>query len=285
VSYHADESDDRDPLLDFDNEPKITPVNNADSAASRQPAEQMEVAAAPSMPVAIEAVDGLNERLDRLERALVTSVSQLSLLGSEFATLVGTIDDIRKTEGRSRPLMQPRRLSAPVFPHRAGSAVAAVLFGIAISVGAWTLWSPEPIDGRDAAPPTLPLETIAHSLQPAITFASIPTPTLAPARPPLRTSAPPDRPARSFAVRTAAERVPARTEYVGTLSIDSEPGGEVFINRQPAGHTPLRVANLKAGSHLIWIERDGYRRFTRVVQVPADRVSRVSASLESLATR
>jgi hypothetical protein len=45
------------------------------------------------------------------------------------------------------------------------------------------------------------------------------------------------------------------------------------------------VRNLKAGSHLVWIERDGYRRFTRVVQVPADRVSRLWADLEPLATR
>ena len=37
------------------------------------------------------------------------------------------------------------------------------------------------------------------------------------------------------------------------------------------------LENLRAGSHLIWIERDGYRRWTRVVQVPADRVTRVSA--------
>ena len=71
-------------------------------------------------------------------------------------------------------------------------------------------------------------------------------------------------------------------DYVGTLSIDAAPGGQVSINGKPAGRTPLRVANLKAGSHLVWIEREGYRRFTRVVPVPADRVSRVWADLEPL---
>ena len=74
-------------------------------------------------------------------------------------------------------------------------------------------------------------------------------------------------------------------EYVGTLSIDSDPPAEVSIDRKPAGRTPLRAANLKAGSHLIWIERDGYRRFTRVVEVPADRVSRVVADLEPISQR
>jgi len=82
-----------------------------------------------------------------------------------------------------------------------------------------------------------------------------------------------------------AQRVQAPVDYVGTLSIDATPGGEVFIDRRPAGQTPLRVQNLKAGSHLVWIEREGYRRFTRVVQVPADRVSRVWADLEPIPER
>ena len=60
--------------------------------------------------------------------------------------------------------------------------------------------------------------------------------------------------------------------YVGTLSIDADPDGEVFVNRQDAGRTPIRLDKLRAGSHLIWIERDGYQRWTRVVQVQADRV-------------
>jgi hypothetical protein len=47
----------------------------------------------------------------------------------------------------------------------------------------------------------------------------------------------------------------------------------------------LRLTNLRAGSHLIWVERDGYRRFTRVVPVPADRVTRLFADLEPIAAR
>ena len=73
----------------------------------------------------------------------------------------------------------------------------------------------------------------------------------------------------------------SRTEYVGTLSVDAVPaGGEVFINRKSVGMAPVRVTGLRAGSHLVWISRDGYRRFTRVVLVPANQVSRVSVALE-----
>ena len=70
-----------------------------------------------------------------------------------------------------------------------------------------------------------------------------------------------------------------------TLSIDSDPAADVFVDRQPAGRTPLRIAKLKAGSHLIWMERDGYLRYTRVLQVPAVRVSRVVATLEQTASQ
>ena len=57
------------------------------------------------------------------------------------------------------------------------------------------------------------------------------------------------------------------------------------VDVESAGPTPVRLDNLRAGSHLIWIERDGYRRWTRVVQVPADQISRVFADLEAIADR
>ena len=86
------------------------------------------------------------------------------------------------------------------------------------------------------------------------------------------------------AARAPAPETPVK--YVGSLSIDSQPGdGEVFVNRESAGRTPLRLNDLKAGSHLIWVERAGYRRWTRVVQVPADRVTRLFADLEPTESR
>jgi hypothetical protein len=69
------------------------------------------------------------------------------------------------------------------------------------------------------------------------------------------------------------------------LSIDASPGGRVFINRNSVGDTPVRAEKLRAGAHLVWIEREGYRRWTRVVTVSANRVSRVFADLEPLPGR
>jgi hypothetical protein len=111
---------------------------------------------------------------------------------------------------------------------------------------------------------------------------------------PVAESTPAPQPVALVAAATAApvtgpeptiaeeQPVPSPVEFVGTLSIDAAPGGQVFIDREAAGQTPLRVQNLKAGSHLVWIEREGYRRFTRVVEVPANRVSRVWADLQPI---
>ena len=97
------------------------------------------------------------------------------------------------------------------------------------------------------------------------------------ARPSVPTATAPPATGRSG----TANNAPARTgQYVGTLTIDADPAGEAFVNRRPVGRTPVTVENLRAGSHLIWIERAGYRRWTRVVAVPANRVSRVSTELE-----
>jgi hypothetical protein len=71
------------------------------------------------------------------------------------------------------------------------------------------------------------------------------------------------------------------TVYKGTLSVKTDlPGAKVFVNRKSVGTAPVRVRNLRAGSHLVWVERDGYQRWTRVVTVPAERVTSVSVDLE-----
>jgi hypothetical protein len=59
-----------------------------------------------------------------------------------------------------------------------------------------------------------------------------------------------------------------------------QPGAIVFVNRENVGIAPVRVKNLRAGAHLVWVESEGYRRWTRVVTVPAEKVTRVSAALE-----
>jgi hypothetical protein len=69
--------------------------------------------------------------------------------------------------------------------------------------------------------------------------------------------------------------------YKGALTVRADsPGATVFVNRLKVGTAPVRVNNLRAGAHLVWVENDGYRRWTRVVTVPAETVTRVDADLE-----
>jgi PEGA domain len=72
-------------------------------------------------------------------------------------------------------------------------------------------------------------------------------------------------------------------QYVGALTIDSAPpGSAVFIDRQLVGKTPLELTRLRAGSHVVRIERDGYDRWTTAILVAADKQTRVSARLQAV---
>lgn len=270
MSQHADEELDQDVLLEFSTEPGITPTTAPDLAEPGQRAADVEVAAPEPTPTAsLELIKSLNARIDRLEQTLDKSASQVVSLKSVVATLVSTIDDIKKINRRpanAPPL--PPSVSKP--RHTAVSAIAGAVLGIALGVFGWSMWSRDSIETIAAAPAPV-VEQQPAALEPA--QAPLQQATVLPSAP------------------VAARAVPAKlqlsapVEYVGSLSIDSAPGGEVSINRRPAGRTPLRVSSLKAGSHLVWIERDGYRRFTRVVQVPADRVTRLWADLEPIPAR
>jgi hypothetical protein len=71
-------------------------------------------------------------------------------------------------------------------------------------------------------------------------------------------------------------------QYVGALTVDSEPTGSVvFVDGQQIGETPVELAGLRAGSHVVRIERDGYDRWTTAVLVVADKETSVSAKLQA----
>jgi hypothetical protein len=150
-----------------------------------------------------------------------------------------------------------------------------LLLGVAAAAYGWTY-----LEGDADVTIATPAPTQAPAPQPAPTVVADPSPASVV---PIAHEAP-----THGATKSPASKAPQALKapfYVGTLSIDADPGGDVFIDRENAGHTPLRLTNLRAGSHLIWVERDGYRRWTRVVPVPADRITRLSAELEPIASR
>ncbi len=74
---------------------------------------------------------------------------------------------------------------------------------------------------------------------------------------------------------------PAQHPFVGTLTVESEPAGaSVFINQSRVGQTPLTLPDLRAGSRVVWVESDGYQRWSASVLVPADKTTKIGVRLQ-----
>ena len=70
--------------------------------------------------------------------------------------------------------------------------------------------------------------------------------------------------------------------FKGHLVVDSVPtGATVLINQRPAGTTPLHITDYPAGSYAVWVEREGYERWTAGVLVQADKTTRIRPLLLS----
>jgi len=89
--------------------------------------------------------------------------------------------------------------------------------------------------------------------------------------------------------RSAAPPPAPRTasgEFVGAVLVESRPSGaRVFIDGKLAGTTPLSVAEVSAGSHVVRLELPGHNRWSSAVRVVAGQRVRVAASLEEEAVR
>lgn len=74
---------------------------------------------------------------------------------------------------------------------------------------------------------------------------------------------------------------PDSRQFYGSLRVESEPvGAAVFVNRELVGETPITLNELRAGSRAVWVESDGYQRWSAGVLVPADKQTRISVKLQ-----
>ena len=262
-----------------------SPEKPVQSAAAVEPVDRGE-----PVPPRDEVIADLGHRLERAERLLDQSISEVVTLKSDLATLVIRVEDIRKGASRRQTALQllPGQSAARISGVRAmtGAVVLA-----ALATGAWGLmtFAPDEVSEASAAenepakPVSVPLPLVDSGppspIQNAASVSAAASPPAPAPAPPART---PARAAPAPPARPPAGAAPAPAGYVGTLTIDATPAGDVFLNRQRVGPTPVRLEKLRVGSHLIWIEREGYRRWTRVVAVTADRISRVTADLDPI---
>lgn len=265
-----------DPLLSF--------VEEAGSPDPIQPVEPAVNAPDPSPAPPIAADAAWHARVERAERQVERAHTDISALQSDLATLVSAVNDIKERMGRSPSKPVLVALPSRKLPARGGIAAAILIMLLMAAAAAAGLAS----FSADELPEPRPVENVTSSAAPPAPPPSDPQPEVSVAPPAPAPSDPqPDvgaavqKPISPPAPAARARPAPS-VNYFGTLTVEAEPAGEVFLNRQSVGHTPVRLENLRAGSHLIWIQREGHRRWTRVVAVTANRISRVSASLEPL---
>jgi serine/threonine protein kinase len=96
------------------------------------------------------------------------------------------------------------------------------------------------------------------------------------------------RPAASSAAARGARPAPPIPSTPGTIGrfvggltvVSRPPGANVFVDGKMVGTTPISLPAVAAGSHVVRLDHDGYRRWTSSVRVVASEQNRVTASLE-----
>lgn len=197
----------------------------------------------------------LDGRVTGLDASVARLTSEVTSLKLELATLVSAIRDLQRQGGPQKA--PPRHLLPAIESSIKPSFVpGAVVVALAVGLLAWQV--------------VVTPRVVQSAGQPA--------PSASVAGAPTQASTTGEQPAPGAELSSALPAV-----YRGTLTIRADhPGAHVYVNREPVGIAPVRVRNLRAGAHLVWVESEGYRRWTRVVTVPAEQVTRVAADLEPI---
>jgi hypothetical protein len=81
----------------------------------------------------------------------------------------------------------------------------------------------------------------------------------------------------------ASEEPQSPTVYTGSIYVDSRPrGARVSIDGKPVGVTPLRVGDVRIGSHVVRLELPDHRLWSTTARVTAGQEQRVTGSLERI---
>jgi hypothetical protein len=102
---------------------------------------------------------------------------------------------------------------------------------------------------------------------------------------PRTTQPPPSTPQRNATRQAPAERdEPASSAvYTGSIYVDSRPrGARVSIDGKPVGVTPLRVGDVRIGTHVVRLELPDHQLWSTTARVTAGQEQRVTGSLERI---
>jgi hypothetical protein len=117
-----------------------------------------------------------------------------------------------------------------------------------------------------------PARSIALQLKPAA--ASTPAPRQAPSAGARATTRPAPEPEPQSS---------SSTVYTGSIYVDSRPrGARVTIDGKQVGVTPLRVSDVRIGTHVVRLELPDHRMWSSTTRVTAGQEQRVTGSLERI---
>ena len=180
------------------------------------------------------------------------------------------------------------RLSVAAPPLLVVALIATALLA-AVAAGRFLPAANRPPETQSAVRPPLATPTknvaespVAQPISPPEVRTHSAEPTAQPAAAQRITLPEGDRPAPANSTRTP----PVKVIFRGHFVVDSVPtGATVLINQRPAGTTPLHLADYPAGSYAVWVELDGYERWTAAVRVQANRTTTVRPLLLSAPAR
>jgi hypothetical protein len=90
-------------------------------------------------------------------------------------------------------------------------------------------------------------------------------------------------PASQRASRASRPAASSPASYTGTIYVDSRPrGAEVLVNGKVMGTTPVRIPDIRIGSHVVRLRLTDHRDWTTSTRVSSGQESRVTGSLERI---
>jgi serine/threonine-protein kinase len=123
---------------------------------------------------------------------------------------------------------------------------------------------------RSIVVPLKPASASASASSPASSPAPRPAPAAAPRATPRPAPPPPEEPQSS-------------TVYTGSIYVDSRPrGARVSIDGKAVGVTPLRVSDVRIGTHVVRLELPDHRLWSSTTRVISGQEQRVTGSLERI---
>jgi predicted nuclease with TOPRIM domain len=263
-------------------------TNNANEkvAALNQLAEEL-MRHADASGAQNDRIDHVSKRVAALETRIVTLIEDRRL-GRRRSDIEPSVSKAFAVT-RASVAAAWRRMQMTTQPMRRREAVVGGLSVVALIAVVAMLVSGPAYIAVSARIDRQPALAASNFVQPVGTMPFSPVPALHATRTASTTPATqPAQNAQSTRVRVppSATIVDVRSangesQFVGALVVRSEPvGAAVFINQKLVGETPLQLRGLRAGSHAVRIERQGYERWTVAVLVPADKQALVQATLQ-----